>query len=387
MFFYRIPSSLFWFLKYAIVWIVGTSIDVGILYILAVVFDILYIISTVIAFIFAATNNFLLNKIWTFGDKNAWYKRQYIKFLTVSVIWLGLTLLCMGFLVEIIHLPIILSKLLTSGIVLLWNFLANKYWTFAGRFSLKYSITHASYRYELSIIIPAYNESNRIKNTLDQINMWRNNPCNYISVEVLVINDGSTDDTEKIVQEYIKNNNYIRLINLPDNVWKWWAVACWVNYAQWRYSLIFDADASTPVTQIDKILPYRTKYDLVIGSRYLVTSNVEKKQSWLRRFISRFGNFLIQTILIDWIQDTQCGFKMFDTDKWRAIFWLQKIQRWWFDIEMLFLARAFQFTIYEVWVEWNNDVDSKFRAIRDSWRTFYELLVIKFSAWFGGYNK
>lgn len=124
----------------------------------------------------------------------------------------------MGFLVEIIHLPIILSKLLTSGIVLLWNFLANKYWTFAGRFSLKYSITHASYRYELSIIIPAYNESNRIKNTLDQINMWRNNPCNYISVEVLVINDGSTDDTEKIVQEYIKNNNYIRLINLPDNV-------------------------------------------------------------------------------------------------------------------------------------------------------------------------
>lgn len=386
MFFHRVPTSIFWFFKYAIVWVIGTSIDVGILYILAVVLEYSLYISTVIAFIFAATNNFLLNKIWTFGDKNSWYKRQYIKFLTVSIIGLGLTLLCMGFLVEIMYFPIILSKLLTSGIVLSWNFLANKYWTFAWKLYLKYSPTNTIYQYELTIIIPAYNESNRIKNTIDQLNIWRNGSCNHISTEILVINDGSTDDTAKIVLEYERDTDYIHLINLPDNIWKWWAVACWVNYAQWKYSLIFDADASTPVTQIDKVLPYRAQYDLVIGSRYMVTSNVEKKQSWLRRFISRFGNFLIQTILIDGIHDTQCGFKMFDTNKWKAIFWLQKIKRWGFDIEMLFLARTFEFTIHEVWVEWNNDTDSKFRAIRDSWRTFYELLVIKFSAWFGGYN-
>ena len=124
----------------------------------------------------------------------------------------------MGFLVEIMNFPIILSKLLTSGIILSWNFLANKYWTFAGKLSLKYSPSDTIYQHELTIIIPAYNECNRIKNTLDQLNIWRNNSPNSISIEILVINDGSTDNTAKIAQEYSLSTDYIHLINLPNNI-------------------------------------------------------------------------------------------------------------------------------------------------------------------------
>jgi dolichyl-phosphate beta-glucosyltransferase len=377
----NVPQSVFGFLKYAIVWWIGTWVDVFIVYILAIRLEYPLYWSTAIAFVAAASNNFVLNKIWTFRDVWGRYKRQYMKFLLVSTLGLWLTLISMGILVELLHFPIIVAKLTTSVIVLSWNFLANKYWTFATKLTLDYIDSGSKYPLFLSIIIPAYNETHRISYTLSLIAEWKTKSPFSDSIEIIVVNDGSTDNTSDIVREHPL---WAQLIENSEN--RWAAVATWVSNANGKYALIFDADSSTPITEIEKLLPYVDKYDFVIWSRYKESSIIRKKQSLFRRFISRSWSVMIQSILIDDIQDTQCGFKLFHTDKGRAIFEKQKIYRWGFDIEMLFLARSFGFSIKEIWVEWTNSPDSRFRALRDSLRTFYELISIKFFAWFGGYN-
>ena len=382
-FFWNIPASIKSFLKYAFVWCIGTGIDIALVYLLVVRLGYTLYFWTLVAFVVAATNNFILNKFWTFHDTGGRYKRQYMKFLMVSIMGLILTLFCMGILVEFFGLPIIISKLLTSWIVLSWNFLANKYWTFASALTLQYIPSAKQYPLFLTIIVPVYNESRRIEHTLSLLEAWRQDFSQPTSVEILLVNDGSIDTTWEIIRSHFPA---VRLVELEKNIWKWWAVAQWVYNAFWQYSLIFDADSSTPISEIEKFLPRIHEYEFIIGSRYTEESNVIHKQNHFRRFISRMGNILIQAILIDGIRDTQCGFKLFETDKWRAIFERQKILRWWFDIEMLFLARAFWFRILEIGVVWNNDTNSRFRAIRDSGRTFFELLSIKFFAWFGGYK-
>jgi hypothetical protein len=157
------------------------------------------------------------------------------------------------------------------------------------------------------------------------------------------------------------------------------AIAYGIEKAKWRFTLLYDADSSTPISECNKMFELSKDSDFIVGSRYLNNSLIEEKQSIPRRIISRIGNTIIRFILIEDIQDTQCWFKLLHTDKARAIFKKQKITRWWFDIEMLFLARAFGFTITELWVIWKNDPHSKFRAFRDSLRTFSELIRIKYS--------
>ena len=378
-----IPQSVLGFLKYAVVWWVGTWVDIFVIYILVVKLGYPLYFSATIAFITAATHNFILNKIWTFRSAWGLYKRQYMKFLLVSVLGLGLTLMCMAIFVEFFQLPIIMAKLITSVIVLSWNFLANKYWTFALRLYLHYEPSGKIYPLRLSIIIPAYNEANRILDTLTAIESWRKNSWQKDTVEIIIVNDGSTDTTSELIQRHSLDT---RIIEFKENRWKWAAVAEWVSQAKGHYSLIFDADNSTPITEVEKLFTFVGKYDLIVGSRYKEESSIIYRQNIIRRSISRIGSCIIQAILIEDIHDTQCGFKLFETDKGQAIFRKQRIYRWGFDIEMLFLARAFGFAIREVWVEWKNNPDSRFRAFRDSIRTFSELVSIKFFAWFGGYN-
>lgn len=361
----------------------GTGVDVLLVYGLVIVLHFPLYLGTTIAFVVAASHNFVLNKLWTFHDRGWRYKRQYVKFLFVSCIGLGITLFIMALLIEVWGIQIILSKLITSIIVLAWNFLANKYWTFGKKLEIVYEQSTKKYPLMLSIIIPAYNEEKRIAHTLDSILEWKKSFSYENSIEIIVVNDGSTDDTSIIVRNNFSN---IRVIELPENNWKGFAVAQWVMQAEWEFGLIMDADNSTPISELDKLFPFLQQYDIVIGSRYTRNSMITEKQGLFRRLVSRIGNILIQSVLIDGIEDTQCGFKLFHTDKAKVIFQKQRIHRWGFDIEMLFLAKAFWFKILEIWVEWKNNTNSRFRAIRDSLRTFYELVSIKFFAWFWGYK-
>lgn len=371
------------FIKYAIVGTVGTCIDVAVVY---TSFHYLFLSlfwSTFLGFLIAASHNFLFNKIWTFGDKSKKYKRQYIKFFLVSFIGLLWTLSCMYIFVEILAWHLILSKLITSGLILFWNFIANKFWTFNGGVSIQYLPEDIDLPLELTILIPAYNERDRIWRTLEQVIQWKEGMQHPDAFEILIVDDWSSDGTFEYIQSQFPDEKIYRL---SKNKGKGWAISYGVFRARGKHTLFFDADGSTPAHQIDKILALKDAYDIVIGSRYTASSSIIYEQSFLRRLISRIGNKLIQAVLMDTIEDTQCWFKLVDTKKARALFRLQRIERWWFDIEMLFLAQAFHFSIFELGIEWKNDQNSKFRAIRDSFYTFIELIQIKLFAWFGAYK-
>lgn len=373
------------FVKYCIVGTVGTFIDLASLYLFVEYFKIPVISASVISFILAVTNNFLFNKIWTFRNKSKNYRKLYIKFLIVSLVGLGLTVMSMHIMVNIIGIWYMFAKALTSLIVLTWNFLANKFWTF--RLTEKNIIISDNFLYELSIIIPSYNEENRIKNTLLAINDYLEDK--KINAEIIIVNDGSKDRTCLVVESYKQKNQHIKLINLNKNQGKGFAVKTGVDASDGKYILFTDADNSTPIEEFEKLsMQMKTKNaKLAIGSRYLHDSNVKIKQPYYRILIGRIGNFLIRLFLIDDIKDTQCGFKLFEHKVAKEIFSFQKVKRFGFDMEALVIAENLGYKIIEVPVSWFNSAESRFRPIKDSFRTLRDLVYIKLNLWSGRYNR
>ena len=176
----------------------------GVLAILVEFFNVPIIFATVIAFILAVVHNFIFNKWWTFKSKSKDFFHQYIKFLLVSIVGLFLTLFFMFIFVENFKIWYIFSKVLTSVLVLLWNFLANYNWTFKDEAEVFFN---PNFSYEYSIVIPAYNESKRILKTFDSINKYFFE--NKKKAEVIIVNDGSKDDTQKVVEDFISQNSNI----------------------------------------------------------------------------------------------------------------------------------------------------------------------------------
>ena len=274
----------------------------------------------------------------------------------------------------------IISKALTSGVVLSWNFLWNKYWTFRQKHFEKFE-TIKEPEFDLSIVIPAYNEEKRLPKTLDRVISyfrWKD-----MKVEIIVVDDWSKDKTAEVA----KAQPSVRYVTYDCNKWKWFAVKTWIKEAKWKLILFSDADLSTPIEEYEKLSKFIVNHDIVIWSRYIDWSDVQIKQSLFRVFIWRLGNLVIQTFLIDGINDTQCGFKLFKSDVAKDIASYQKVERWWFDMEMLHIAEKFWYTIKEVWVDWLNDGDSKLSPIKDTIKTFKELVYIKFNSLFDGYKK
>src|SRR5208283_1422039 len=156
-----IPQKYAVFFKYAIVGCLGTAIDMGSLYVFVEFLHIHLLLAAAMSFILAVINNFILNKYWTFQNKSSNIRKQFIKFLIVSITGLLLTELFMALFVYDLKIWYMASKLITSGLVLIWNFLANKYWTFKDR--IFYVPCREHYDYDISVIVPAYNEQKRIK--------------------------------------------------------------------------------------------------------------------------------------------------------------------------------------------------------------------------------
>ena len=146
-------------------------------------------------------NNFFLNKTWTFNNKSKNYRKLYIKFLIISVIGLILTNICMYVLVYTVGIWYIFAKLMTSVIVLTWNFLGNKYWTF--KLTERFIDILQNYKYDVSIVIPAFNEENRIKNTLLNIQDYLVNKD--FTAEIIVVDDGSRFNCRNCKRERVFN--------------------------------------------------------------------------------------------------------------------------------------------------------------------------------------
>ncbi len=370
------------FFKYAIVGCLGTAIDLGSLYVFVDILHIHLLVSTALSFILAVINNFTLNKYWTFQNQNSNIRKQFIKFLIVSVTGLLLTEICMAFFVYGLHIWYMVSKLMTSGLVLLWNFLANKYWTFKDRI---YYVPHKeSYDYDVSIVIPAYNEQKRIQRTLEAVNgYFLSKP---LSRQIIVVDDGSTDNTVGMVEDMKTHITGLSVIAYRPNRGKGYAIRKGVEASHGKYILFTDADNSTPIEEFDKFYPLLEENKVVIGSRYLSDSHIIIKQPWYRVFIGRFANILIRIFVLDGVKDTQCGFKAFQHEAAGEIFSRMKINRFGFDIEILAIARLFNFAIREVPVSWYNSPESRIKPIKDSFRTFRDLIYIKLNLWGGRYR-
>jgi dolichyl-phosphate beta-glucosyltransferase len=229
----------------------------------------------------------------------------------------------------------------------------------------------------LSVIIPAYNEERRMKDTLLKINDYLSSQ--EFSSEVVIVNDGSADNTLKVTKETLKNTSLTsHILSRKRNRGKGYSVKEGVLQANGEFILFSDADLSTPFEELEKLIPWIDKdYDIVIGSRGLKDSDIQIHQSWLRETSGKIYNVLVQFLLIRGIKDTQCGFKLFKRDVALDVFNRQRIEGFSFDVEILFLAKRLGYKIKEVPIVWKNSRPSKVRMPVVPFKMLWELIKIR----------
>ena len=232
---------------------------------------------------------------------------------------------------------------------------------------------------ELSIIIPAYNEGKKMRVTLEKIlgYFWSRNA----SFEIIVVDDGSEDKGGEIVGDFSKKYPEVKILRHRTNLGKGAAVKTGVLEARGDYILFSDADLSTPIEEIEKLLMEvkEKEYDIAIGSRGLPDSKTVVFQPWYRRWVGRFFPRLVHLLVFKDIKDTQCGFKLFKKDVARKLFSSQRITGFSFDVETLYLAKKRGYRIKEIPVIWSDSTGSKVRILRDSFFMLKDLLRIRFT--------
>ncbi len=228
----------------------------------------------------------------------------------------------------------------------------------------------------ISIIIPAYNEEKRIIPTLKEIIAYFLHTRDF---EIVIVNDGSTDNTANVIREYIQeyNQKNIRLLDRKINKGKGKSVQEGILAAHGDPILYTDADLSTPIREYEKLKKYLGDYDVIIGSRALPESQILVWQPWYRVFMGRCFNKIVRFLAVQKIHDTQCGFKLFTGEAARQLFSKQCLERFGFDVEILFLAQKRGYRIKEVPVEWINHSATKVRPIYDALQMFLDLLCIR----------
>jgi len=233
---------------------------------------------------------------------------------------------------------------------------------------------------EISIVIPAYNEEKRIESTLVKIIDYCTK--NFDNYEIIVVDDGSKDKTIEII-----SNFDIKLIKNEFNVGKGRSVKRGLFEAKYNFVLFSDADLATPIEELDKMLEYTNDYDIIIASRNLEGSRKEVKQPFYRELMGKSFPFFVNLLVLRGIKDTQCGFKLFRKDCISDIFSLQSLDRWAFDVEVLFIAQKLGYKIKEVPVVWIDKEGSKLNPVKDAYSMFRDLLKIRSNSFSGKYDK
>jgi dolichyl-phosphate beta-glucosyltransferase len=237
-----------------------------------------------------------------------------------------------------------------------------------------------------SIIIPAYNEASRLGPTLEAVLAYlRSQP--WIA-EVIVVDDGSTDETAKAVEEVALGNPNVRLVRNEINRGKGYSVRHGMQSARGDVVAFSDADLSSPVEELPKLLDaLHDGADIAIGSRWLQASVQTQRQSFSRQLVGRIYNFSLRVILGLRFKDTQCGFKAFSRRAVHAIVQKQTIERWGFDPEILFIGRKFGYRIDEIPVRWGHKEGSSIHPAVDGLRMFQELVRIRWNDICGCYER
>jgi glycosyltransferase involved in cell wall biosynthesis len=239
---------------------------------------------------------------------------------------------------------------------------------------------------QLSIVIPAYNESARIERTLQRVMAcvdrqgW--------DAEVLVVDDGSKDATVEIVRRWMERDRRLCLVQNAGNRGKGYSVRNGLLQASGEVVMFTDADLSAPMEEAERLMEAIAEgADVAIGSRWMDRARQTLHQPLYRRFFGRCFNWVTRTIMGLPFKDTQCGFKAFRRPAAQVIFRLQRIERWGFDPEILFIARKLEYAIREVPVTWGHDERSRMSYLKDGMKMLEELAVIRLNSIAGRYDR
>ncbi len=230
----------------------------------------------------------------------------------------------------------------------------------------------------LSVVIPAFNEEKRIEASLIKIyNYLRKHNHDF---EIIVIDDGSNDNTINLLKDYSKKITNLLILKNKSNKGKGYSIKKGILKSKGEIVIFTDADLSTPIEEMDKLTNWLNNgYQIAIGSRALPGSEIKRYSTWYRQLMGKIFNKIIRLILNLDYHDTQCGFKCFQRDAAQKIFKSLKISRFSFDVEILFIAKQLGLKVKEVPVCWYNSPESKVQLLKDSSMMFWDVLRIRFS--------
>ena len=229
-----------------------------------------------------------------------------------------------------------------------------------------------------SFVVPAYNESERLTVSLPKISDFIRRQG--LQAEIIVVNDGSTDDTADVVRRFMLRDPDVRLVENPGNRGKGYSVRHGMLRARGDIVMFTDADLSSPIYEAEKLFAALEQgADVAIGSRWLRAELQTERQPWYRQLYGRLFNLALRITLGLKYRDTQCGFKAFTKGAAQTVFTRQHIERWGFDPELLFLANKFKLRTTEVAVEWAHDHRSKISPLRDGLKMGVEMLAVRWN--------
>jgi len=238
---------------------------------------------------------------------------------------------------------------------------------------------------ELSIVIPSFNEELRLPVTLAQVSAYIR--ASKRETEVIVVDDGSTDRTADVANSFRGEIQRLRVVANKKNRGKGYSVRHGMLEARGRVVLFTDADLSAPIDETDKLLAALADHDVAIGSRALNRSLISVRQSVFRESAGIIFNFIVRAVLRLPFVDTQCGFKAFRRERCRVIFQQQRIERFGFDPELLYLARHHGLSAVEIPVRWAHSPATKVSMWRDSIQMFLDVFIIRWNALTGRYRR
>lgn len=235
----------------------------------------------------------------------------------------------------------------------------------------------------LSIVIPAYNEEKRLPATLEQVKAYIGDQP--FESEVLVVENGSTDNTIAVAQEFAARHAQFKVLQVSRG--KGTAIKRGMLEAKGKFCFMCDADLSMPIGEIKRFLPpVLENFDLAIGSRE-ASGAVRYDEPPYRHIGGRLINLMIRLLALPGMHDTQCGFKCFHSSVVRDLFEHQTMEGWSFDIELLYIARMRDYRIVEVPIPWYFNPESKLKVIHDAFRMGRDILKIRQNARQGVYNR
>lgn len=379
------------FIKYVLVGCVVTAIDMAALHLFYRVAGMPIKLSVVLGFMCGNISSFVFNKYFTFKNLSTEFIRQYAKYFLTSMTGLLWTLLLMTLFYEKLALfanlsryDYLLCKMLVAVIVMFWNFLIIRHWTLASyEFDSLPPLSHygKQNRVFLSVIIPAFNEQNRLPATITAVSQWLSRQS--FSYEILVIDDGSTDRMLEVLKAQFAAEPSLKVYALPQNQGKGAAVRAGMLLAEGEYRLFMDADHQIRIDELDGFLPQIAPDRVLIGSKYAPAAAAVRgaKISLPRILVSRLGNLIIRVLLNLNVRDSQCGFKLFPAEIAEAVFRLQRLRGFAFDVEVLCLVRLYKAEVRENSIVLQPAEETRVRALRDSINVFADLLRVKLNIW------